>query len=62
MLLFGMLWNDSYAYTMRVPNSLMHYQGYVTRKDTNPYIIYATRKNIEGLVQKGFLDQNLNCI
>lgn len=46
--------NDSYAYTMRVPNSLMHYQGYVTRKDTNPYIIYATRKNIEGLVQKGF--------
>mgnify|MGYP004713590339 FL=1 len=32
----------------------MHYQGYVTRKDTNPYIIYATRKNIEGLVQKGF--------
>ena len=52
--------NDSYAYTMKVPNNLMHYQGYVTRKDTNPYIIYDTRKNIEELIEKGYFQSEFD--
>ena len=46
--------DNSLIYTMQVPNDLMHFQGYVTRKDTNPYIIYDTRKNIENLIKKGY--------
>ena len=52
--------NNSYAYTMKVPNDLMHYQGYVTRKDTNPYTIYDTRKNIERLIEKGYFQSELD--
>lgn len=48
--------DDSLIYTMKVPNNLMHYQGYVTRKDTNPYVIYNTRKNIELLIEKGYFE------
>lgn len=48
--------DDSLIYTMKVPNSLMYYQGYATRKDTNPYILYSTRKNIELLIKKGYFE------
>lgn len=48
--------DESMIYTMQVPNNLMHYQGYVTRKDTNPYVLYNTRKNIELLIRKGYFE------
>lgn len=48
--------DDSLIYTMKVPNSLMHFQGYTTRKDNNPYVLYNTRKNIELLVGKGYFE------
>ena len=36
---------------MNPQSSLIHYQGFTTRKDTNPFIIYDTRKNIEFLIK-----------
>ncbi|MDO4275454.1 MAG: hypothetical protein Q4D16_17440 [Eubacteriales bacterium] len=48
--------DNSLIYTMKVPNSLMHYQGYVTRRDTNPFVLYNTRKNIEALIKKGYFE------
>lgn len=48
--------DESVIYTMKRPNDLMHYQGYVTRKDTNPYVLYNTRKNIEFLIANGYFN------
>lgn len=52
--------DESTIYTMKVPNNLMHYQGYVTRKDTNPYILYNTRKNIEMLIKKRYFESEFD--
>lgn len=43
--------DESMIYTMNPQSSLIHYQGFTTRKDTNPFIIYDTRKNIEFLIK-----------
>lgn len=48
--------DNQLIYTMKVPNNLMHFQGYTTRKDTNPFIIYNTRKNIEELIKQGYFE------
>ena len=52
--------DDNLVYTMKVPNELMHYQGYVTRKDTNPYVLYNTRKNIEFIINKGYFESEFD--
>lgn len=46
--------DESMIYTLEGSNELVHFQGYATRKDTNPYTIFNTRKNIDELINKGY--------
>lgn len=49
--------DDEVQYMLQRPNEIMHFLNYQTRCDTNPYIIYEVRKNIERIVRNYYKNE-----